>query len=467
MLKRSTAALLIFLVSLFGSVSGQSESSSDSLDELALSRALFDDQQDRFGSLDSRLIEPLEQLADALMQLNQFDEAHTMLDRALQIVRIEDGLYTEIQRPLLEKKIANFANRGDWDSARENMEHLLWLYTNKSLQIDQVLIADLLELSRSHLRALAEDNYVWQGFHFRQSSQIRWLALGVAESLWGKTDERLVPIIYEQLRQFYLQTVALWRGGPTSYSLRQVVPGSNILRDRSDVNESFYETGMGLIDTVFSIYSDSEPPNLEAMAMTNVYLADWHILFNDPQAATETYRQAYQELLASGVDAELANEFFSQPMVLPDTEFYASMEAGVAAQRKSMVTIGEGNSDAYLSFNEWSAALPNVRSPIQDNTTDSEVENSNFALFSFNLAGVNKVSRWYSHRFTSTVNMIQQAELLGHYLQSPCEESRLFEKLNSLTFRPKLVDGGPEQATARIKYHFAIDYLCSSLSEQP
>jgi len=467
MMKRPTAALLIFLVSPLCSVSGQSESSLDSLEELALSRALLDDQQDRFGALDSRLIEPLEQLADALMQVNQFDEAHTMLDRAMQIVRVEDGLYTEIQRPLLEKKIENFANRGDWDSARENMEHLLWLYTNKSLQIDQVLIADLLELSRSHLRALAEDNNVWQGFHFRQSSQIRWLALSVAESLWGKTDERLVPIIYEQLRQFHLQTVALWRGGPTSYSLRRVVPGSNILRDRSDVNESFYQTGMGLIDSIFSIYSDSESLNPEAMAMTNVYLADWHILFNDPQAATTTYRQAYQELLASGVDATLANEFFSQPMVIPDTEFYASVEAGVAAQRKSLVTVGEGNSDAYLSFNEWSAALPNVRSPIQGNATDSEVANSNFALFSFSLAGVNKVSRWHSHRFTSTVSMIQQAELLAHSLQYPFEESRLFEKLNSLTFRPKLVDGGPGQVTARIKYHLAIDDPSTSLSEKP
>jgi tetratricopeptide (TPR) repeat protein len=137
MMKRPAAALLIFLVSPLGSVYGQSESSLDFLDELALSRAVLDDQQDSFGSLDLRLIEPLEQLADALMQLNQFDEAHTMLDRAMQIVRVEDGLYTEIQRPLLEKKIENFANRGDWDSARENMEHLLWLYINKSLQIDR------------------------------------------------------------------------------------------------------------------------------------------------------------------------------------------------------------------------------------------------------------------------------------------------------------------------------------------
>ena len=62
---------------------------------------LLNDQQDRFGSLDSRLLEPLEQLADMLMQQNQFDEAHVMLDRAMQIARVDDGLYTEIQRPLL------------------------------------------------------------------------------------------------------------------------------------------------------------------------------------------------------------------------------------------------------------------------------------------------------------------------------------------------------------------------------
>jgi len=63
--------------------------------------------------------------------------------------------------------------------------------------------------------------------------------------------------------------------------------------------------------------------------------------------------------------------------------------------------------------------------------------------------------------------MIEQAELLAHYLQSPPEESRLLEKLNSLTFRPKLVEGGPQQATGRIKYHFAIDDPSTSLNVQP
>lgn len=465
MKKLLTTSLLIFLASPIGSVYGQVESSLDSLDELALSRALLTEQQDRFGALDSRLIEPLEQLADQLMLLNQFDEAHALLDRAMQIARVEDGLYTEIQRPLLEKKIENFANRGDWGSARESMEHLFWLYTSKSRRVDQVLIDDLLELSRVHLRALAEDDSFFQGYHFRRASRIRWIAIGVAESLWGKTDERLVPIIYEQLHQFHLQTVALRGGGPTSYSLRRVAPGSQIMFDRSDVDKSFYLTGLGLIEKLYSIYAESESPNSEAIAMANVYLADWQILYNQPQAAMETYRQAYQELLTAGVDAELVNDFFSQPMVIPDTEFYASVEAAVAAQRSRMVTIDEGNSDVYLSFNEWSAALPNVRSPISSNAP--ETVNSNFALFSFNLAGVNKVSRWFSHRFSSTVSMIEQAELLEHYLEFSPEEGQLLEKLNSLTFRPKLVDGEAQQVTGRLKYHLANDGPSFSLSSLP
>ena len=467
MKKRLAAVLLIFLASPIGPVYGQFEPALDSLDELALSRALLDGQQDRFGPMDSRLVEPLAQLADQLMLLGQIDDAHVLLDRAMQIGRVEDGLYTETQRPLLRKKIENFANQGNWESARESMEHLLWLYTFKSLRIDQLLIEDLLELSRMHLRAFAEDNRSWQGYHFGQSSRIRWLAIGVAQSVWGKADERLVPIIYEQLRQLHLQTVALWRGGPTSYSLRRIAPGLEIMRDRSDVNENFYLTGLGLLDNLFSIYAEGESPDLKAIAMTHVYLADWHILYNKPQVAVEAYRQAYQELLAAGVDATLANEFFNQPMVIPDIEFYASLEVAVAAQRNRMVTIGEANSDAYLSFSEWSAALPNVRSPIPGNTTDSAAANSNFALFSFQLAGVNKASSWYSHRFSSMVSTIQQEELLGHYLETPPEEGQLLEKLKSLTFRPRLVDGEPRQATGRLKYYLAKGTLSSSLGGRP
>ena len=331
MKKLFTTALVLLLAIPVRLAYGQTEPTLDVFDELALGRELLNNMQDNLGPMDSRLIEPIEQLADQLMLLNQFEEAHDLLDRAMQIARIEDGLYTDIQRPLLSKKIRNFANRGDWDAARENMEHLYWLYTEKSRFIDQELIDDLVELSRFHLRALAEDASFYQGYHFNRSAEIRWIALAVAQTLWSETDKRLVPMIYEQLRQLHLQTVALWNGGPASYQLRKVGPGLDAMRGRYDVNETFYLSGLGLINSLYGIFASGESPDAEALAMTNVYLGDWHILYDKPEEATETYRLAYEEMLAAGVDESLVNELWDQPMVIPDTEFYSTVEAAVVA----------------------------------------------------------------------------------------------------------------------------------------
>lgn len=456
MQKLLTAVLSILIALLPGITSGQTSFTGDSLDELERARALLYSQRERLEPMDARLLEPIEQLADQLMAQNQFDEAHDMLDRAMQITRLQDGLYTEQQRPLLKKKIDNYANRRDWESARESMEHLYWLYTEKSRYLDTNLVEDLLELAQVHLRGVAEDTSYMQAYHFNRSAQVRWLALGVAERLWGKTDERLVPIVYSQLRQLHLQTVALWRGGATSYNLRKVAPGSEIMRDRDEANELFYLTGLGLINNLYMIYAESEAPDAEAMAMTNLYLADWHILYGHPRAATETYQQAHQQLLSAGIDAERVNDLFGQPMVIPDTEFYASVEGAIASQESKLLTDGEEASHPYLSFSEWTSALPNVRNPISRHAPPPEDLDSNFAMFSFSLAGVNKVSRWYSHRFVSTVNMIEQAELLANYSQTPpAQEVEILAKLNSLTFRPKIVDGEPQQATGHLKYHFA------------
>ncbi len=455
MKKPLTAISIMWLIILTNVAYGQPEPLFESPDQLQLSRELLSDLQDAMGPMDSRLIEPIQQLANHLIELNQFDEAHDMLDRAMQITRVNNGLYTPFQRPLLKKKIDNYAKRGDWDNARQSMEHLLWLYTKKSKWIDEALIDELLELSRLHLRGIVEDVPYWQGYHIRQSAEIRWIALGVAEKLWGKTNTRLSPIIYEQIRQFHLQTVALWRGGSTAYSLRELARGSGILRDRWDVSKIFYSVGIALINTLHAIYEAGEFPDLEGMAMSNLYLADWHILYDRPELARQTYQLAYYEMLSAGVDSTLVAELFSQPAVIPEVEFYTSVEAAVLDRRRNTAQAGDGNSDPYLSFNEWSTALPDLRSPIKTNEGHDNERDSNFALFSFSLAGVNKVSRWYRHHYTSTISMIEQAQLVSHLPDFSPPERDLLDKLNRLKFRPRLVDGQPQRATGMLKYRLA------------
>jgi len=441
--------LLAFAVK---NASGQSEVARDSIQELELARTLLSDMQDSLGSMDPRLLEPIEQLADSLMRLNQFDEAHHYLDRAIQIVRLEDGLYTEYQRPLLVKKIENYTNLGDWESARENLKHLSWLYSTKSRRVNENLVEDLLGLSRIHQRALVEDDSFFQAFHLRQSARARGTALAVAEAIWGRADERLAPMIYDQLKQLHLQTAALWHGGPASTLLRQVAPGVGARSSRFDVNNEYYFLGLRLLDELQWIYTEGETQNLEGLAMAKVYLADWHILYGKPGRAEETYRLAYEGLLSAGVKASLLEELFSQPTIIPDAQFYATAEDAVVAKRSQIVTLGNNNSQEYLTFSEWSSALPNVRSPFEEGEKNVD---SNYALFSFSLAGVNEVSRWGAPRYTRSLSMIEQAQLLDHFIEPLPTEFSLLEKLNSLTFRPKLVGGEPHQAEGRLKYQIA------------
>ena len=165
--------------------------------------------ESEFGNNSALLVPALTEMADLYRDEGRFAEAYRMLDRAAQVIRVSEGLYTRSQIPLVRMKVENYGDWGDWDSAREQLEHLFWLHRTKSDRVDNALIADLMALNELHLRGISEDNYEFQTFHFRRAARVNWLALGAAERLWGATDLRLVPIIYSLVRQQHLQAVAV------------------------------------------------------------------------------------------------------------------------------------------------------------------------------------------------------------------------------------------------------------------
>ena len=65
-----------------------------------------------------QLVETLEEIADRLMALDEHAEAYAVLDRAQQIIRINEGLYAVSQYRFLHKKIETLVNDGDWRNGR-------------------------------------------------------------------------------------------------------------------------------------------------------------------------------------------------------------------------------------------------------------------------------------------------------------------------------------------------------------
>ena len=71
--------------------------------------------------------------------------------------------------------------------------------------------------------------------------------------------------------------------------------------------------------------------NAEAQAMAMIYDADFQMLLGLGTAA-KLYRSAKEKLNEAGISEERVEAFFARPVVLPETQFYTSLDQALASQ---------------------------------------------------------------------------------------------------------------------------------------
>jgi len=152
-------SLVIILVAVGLTYSLQGTAQQSRADQLMVDadsyRAQLEELELGADRYDPSLLESLESLAGVMVGLDQFNEADEILDRVIQILRINEGLYTDRQFPFLVLSIRNDVRRGNWRGANETMDHLVRLYTLVPRQWDEELINELVQISDLHLEGVA------------------------------------------------------------------------------------------------------------------------------------------------------------------------------------------------------------------------------------------------------------------------------------------------------------------------
>ena len=164
--------VFVFFLTFVSSPALAQRLSSMSNEKLDVAMSNLEGLETEFGQNNPILVEPLAELAGLYGMTGRYIEADRSLDRAIQIVRRDEGLYARNQLPYLQKKIENFVAASDWGNARKQMEHINWLYLQKSEIADPLLIEDLMHLSDMHLRGINEDFRSYQSYHFRNALRL-------------------------------------------------------------------------------------------------------------------------------------------------------------------------------------------------------------------------------------------------------------------------------------------------------
>ncbi len=417
-----------------------------------------------------QLVEPLSRIADSYMELDRYAEAHATLDRAQQIVRIEEGLYTKQQLPFLHKKIENFVNAGDWREARKLQDHAIWFYLNKYTWPDQDMMRGLMDLSYLHMQGITEDLVENQGYHYLHAAFSSRVALVVAERIWPQHEQRKAGLIYEQMRITYLQASAINKGGSVGQSLR--TSGGNL-----PISRNAYATervmsperalnmhrsnGVNFLERMRRIYAGEDEREVsEALAMVKLYQADWYLLFDRRLRAMRDYREAWDMLLRAGVPEENVRRLFAKPALLPEPTFYDSVGKALAARARAP-------EDAPAAFEE---GVPvkiffDEDRPLAAESFSAEklglMESNDWqvvALFSFDLPAAENIETrqgWRRENALGVAQNLQLMELEDFPVNRDVEQ--LIRNLGRLRFRPALNGGEAQAADGVISYLASVD----------
>ncbi|MCY4296508.1 MAG: hypothetical protein OXE54_05970 [Gammaproteobacteria bacterium] len=429
-----------------------------------------------------QLVEPLSRIADRYMDLNRFAEANATLDRAQQIVRIEEGLFTKSQLPFLHRKIENHVNSGNWREARKLQDHIIWFYLNKYSWPDQNMMRGMLELSQLHLRGITEDDEENRGYHYLRAAYSSRIALRVADNIWPRHEQRKAGLIYEQLRIMYLQASAINKGGSTGQSLRtsesRPLSSNGYLAERVVPPESAVEQlrigGQRYLGRIERIYAgEDKSENAEALAMVRLYDADWRLLFDQKRQALEAYREAHEMLLGAGVPRDRVDELFATPALIPMPQFHDSVEKALAARERAPIdapaAFGEGIPVKIFFDRERSGppppdgappALParSLGLPAETLGLNEGDDWQVVALFSFHLPAAEDIETragWRRRNALGVAQDLQLIELEDYPVYR--EPEPLIRNLSRLRFRPGLTAGEPHAATGVISYLAAAE----------
>ncbi|MBN8432432.1 hypothetical protein JF535_16440 [Microbulbifer salipaludis] len=284
-------------------------------------RRRIEDMEAEHGAYGAGIDEQLMGLASALQRSGNHEEAVAEFRRAMLINRVNEGLYSLNQVPMIERMIESHIALNQWEEANDNHEYLFWLHAKNYGEKDPRMLPIINQLSNWHLQAYIDEKGATLFEHLINATNLYALAVDIISQNYGANDLRMVEALRGlKATNYYLAT---YTGEPQEAIVINAgfagsgngTPERRAQLDHYRMNS--FSSGKTAITKIMDVYqkNPSSPP--AASAKAKVELGDWYMIFNKWHSARETYGQAYQALWDNGATNEEIDEIFGRPAALP------------------------------------------------------------------------------------------------------------------------------------------------------
>lgn len=261
-------------------------------------------------------------LADPLVGLGlqhqlrgDYDEALQAYQRALHVIRVNDGLTSEYQIPALRRLMGLYRELGDYARLHDAYVYLLRLRTAAGPPYESAALDDSLEYFQWQRQSYAASGSARRDSHLLQAYLDNRRML---EALAASADEELEAyrrLAFSQLHNLYLILgIDPSRLQGSGISPEQDFTDEAARQHLSRVQEVGLYEGRNLI---LGLIERSRGARAEDLAALHLELGDWYQWNESQGRAREQYQEVYRLLRKAGRD-DLVTGWLDAPVELPD-----------------------------------------------------------------------------------------------------------------------------------------------------
>ncbi len=295
------------------------------------------------GAWSQDVAQELETLGGLLLQQGEYEQAVTVFDRAVHINRVNHGLFSPQQVPLVQRVVEGHVALGQWKEADEQQQYAFYVQTKAYGANDPRMIPVFEDMARWNLtsfyRGVDEDPTL----RLLQTFLLYRAAADTVANHFGPRDPRYLSLLKKTADASDMMTRFALPGTGVS-----TPTNSNIRMVSEFAGRSTRPQGGGggevALARIVDFYADERRPDTQEsrimLARARAELADWYLQRDRRQAALRLYEEAWQSLVESD-GPELAQEVFGEIVFLPSfTSFAAEKKEALGLDVDSGARIG-------------------------------------------------------------------------------------------------------------------------------
>lgn len=287
-----------------------------------------------YGAYAPALSEQLLSLGITLQAQGRHDEAVDLFKRGVHLARINDGLYSAQQIPLLQGQIKSHIAQGDYSAADERQQYMYRVQVRSigsGMQRTLALMQQAQWQHNAYRLGLGPHDYT----RIMNMWDLYRLALNDIIDREGESSPNLLMPLQGMLEAQYLIAGYQWtdqsHGSSDDLGARQQLNRFNAYRAQS------FDKGRSVILAMYGIEQERAGEKSLAAAETLVMLGDWQLWHDEREEAWQAYQSALLEL-AERDDAQVhIDQLFGEPVALPDIASVSPLPRMVDAEQGNIL----------------------------------------------------------------------------------------------------------------------------------